>query len=238
MEKAREIIRLEDIRRIYRVGNQEVRALDGVSLSVYKNEYVAIMGPSGSGKSTLMNILGCLDSPSSGHYVLNGVDVSEMEDSDLADVRNREIGFVFQSFNLLPRYNALENVALPMVYAGVPVRERMERAADALRSVALEERMDHKPNELSGGQKQRVALARALINNPSIILADEPTGNLDTHTSIEIMRLFDEIHRQGNTVIVVTHEEDIAAYAHRIIRLRDGRVESDMENKEYTRTFN
>ena len=236
MEKAREIIRLEDIRRIYRVGNQEVRALDGVSLSVYKNEYVAIMGPSGSGKSTLMNILGCLDSPSSGHYVLNGVDVSEMEDSDLADVRNREIGFVFQSFNLLPRYNALENVALPMVYAGVPARERMERAADALRSVALEERMDHKPNELSGGQKQRVALARALINNPSIILADEPTGNLDTHTSIEIMRLFDEI--QGNTVIVVTHEEDIAAYAHRIIRLRDGRVESDMENKEYTRTFN
>ena len=225
MEKAREIIRLEDIRRIYRVGNQEVRALDGVSLSVYKNEYVAIMGPSGSGKSTLMNILGCLDSPSSGHYVLNGVDVSEMEDSDLADVRNREIGFVFQSFNLLPRYNALENVALPMVYAGVPARERMERAADALRSVALEERMDHKPNELSGGQKQRVALARALINNPSIILADEPTGNLDTHTSIEI-------------VIVVTHEEDIAAYAHRIIRLRDGRVESDMENKEYTRTFN
>ena len=233
MEKAREIIRLEDIRRIYRVGNQEVRALDGVSLSVYKNEYVAIMGPSGSGKSTLMNILGCLDSPSSGHYVLNGVDVSEMEDSDLADVRNREIGFVFQSFNLLPRYNALENVALPMVYAGVPARERMERAADALRSVALEERMDHKPNELSGGQKQRVALARALINNPSIILADEPTGNLDTHTSIEI-----EIHRRGNTVIVVTHEEDIAAYAHRIIRLRDGRVESDMENKEYTRTFN
>ena len=238
MEKAREIIRLEDIRRIYRVGNQEVRALDGVSLSVYKNEYVAIMGPSGSGKSTLMNILGCLDSPNSGHYVLNGVDVSEMEDSDLADVRNREIGFVFQSFNLLPRYNALENVALPMVYAGVPARERMERAADALRSVALEERMDHKPNELSGGQKQRVALARALINNPSIILADEPTGNLDTHTSIEIMRLFDEIHRRGNTVIVVTHEEDIAAYAHRIIRLRDGRVESDMENKEYTRTFN
>ena len=238
MEKAREIIRLENIRRIYRVGNQEVRALDGVSLSVYKNEYVAIMGPSGSGKSTLMNILGCLDSPSSGHYVLNGVDVSEMEDSDLADVRNREIGFVFQSFNLLPRYNALENVALPMIYAGVPARERMERAADALRSVALEERMDHKPNELSGGQKQRVALARALINNPSIILADEPTGNLDTHTSIEIMRLFDEIYRKGNTVIVVTHEEDIAAYAHRIIRLRDGKIESDKENTKYTRTFN
>lgn len=238
MEKASEIIRLEDIRRIYRVGNQEVRALDGVSLSVYQNEYVAIMGPSGSGKSTLMNILGCLDSPSSGHYILNGVDVSEMEDGELADVRNREIGFVFQSFNLLPRYNALENVALPMVYAGVPARERMERAAAALESVALSERMDHKPNELSGGQKQRVALARALINNPSIILADEPTGNLDTHTSIEIMRLFDEIHSRGNTVIVVTHEEDIAAYAHRIIRLRDGKVESDTENKDYTKTFN
>ena len=238
MEKASEIIRLEDIRRIYRVGNQEVRALDGVSLSVYQNEYVAIMGPSGSGKSTLMNILGCLDSPSSGHYILNGVDVSEIEDGELADVRNREIGFVFQSFNLLPRYNALENVALPMVYAGVPARERMERAAAALESVALSERMDHKPNELSGGQKQRVALARALINNPSIILADEPTGNLDTHTSIEIMRLFDEIHSRGNTVIVVTHEEDIAAYAHRIIRLRDGKVESDTENKDYTKTFN
>lgn len=238
MEKAREIIRLEDIRRIYRVGNQEVRALDGVSLSVCRNEYVAIMGPSGSGKSTLMNILGCLDSPSSGHYILNGVDVSEMEDGELADVRNREIGFVFQSFNLLPRYNALENVALPMVYAGVPARERVQRASAALASVALEDRMDHKPNELSGGQKQRVALARALINNPSIILADEPTGNLDTHTSIEIMRLFDDIYRKGNTVIVVTHEEDIAAYAHRIIRLRDGKVESDMENTEYTKTFN
>lgn len=238
MEKAREIIRLEDIRRIYRVGNQEVRALDGVSLSVCRNEYVAIMGPSGSGKSTLMNILGCLDSPSSGHYILNGVDVSEMEDGELADVRNREIGFVFQSFNLLPRYNALENVALPMVYAGVPARERVQRASAALASVALEDRMDHKPNELSGGQKQRVALARALINNPSIILADEPTGNLDTHTSIEIMRLFDDIYRKGNTVIVVTHEEDIAAYAHRIIRLRDGKVESDTENAEYTSTFN
>ena len=236
MEKADEIIRLEEIYKIYRVGNQEVRALDGVSLSVFKNEYVAIMGPSGSGKSTLMNILGCLDSPGSGRYILN--DVSEMEDGELADVRNREIGFVFQSFNLLPRYNAIENVALPMVYAGVPAKERMERAAAALESVALSERMDHRPNELSGGQKQRVALARALINNPSIILADEPTGNLDTHTSIEIMRLFDEIHSRGNTVIVVTHEEDIAAYAHRIIRLRDGKVESDTENKDYTKTFN
>lgn len=230
MEKVKEIIRLEDICRIYRVGSQEVRALDGVSLSVYKNEYVAIMGPSGSGKSTLMNILGCLDSPDSGRYVLNGVDVSEMDDGELADVRNREIGFVFQSFNLLPRYNALENVALPMVYAGVPAGERRVKAAQALRSVGLEDRMDHRPNELSGGQRQRVALARALINNPSIILADEPTGNLDTHTSVEIMRLFDEIYRGGNTVIVVTHEEDIAAYAHRVIRLRDGRIESDTEN--------
>ena len=226
----KEIIRLEDICRIYRVGSQEVRALDGVSLSVYKNEYVAIMGPSGSGKSTLMNILGCLDSPDSGRYILNGTDVSEMDDGELADVRNREIGFVFQSFNLLPRYNALENVALPMVYAGVPAGERREKAAQALRSVGLEDRMDHRPNELSGGQRQRVALARALINNPSIILADEPTGNLDTHTSIEIMRLFDQIYRNGNTVIVVTHEEDIAAYAHRVIRLRDGNIESDTEH--------
>lgn len=230
MEKVKEIIRLEDICRIYRVGSQEVRALDGVSLSIYKNEYVAIMGPSGSGKSTLMNIQGCLDSPDSGRYILNGTDVSEMDDGEMADVRNREIGFVFQSFNLLPRYNALENVALPMVYAGVPAGERRVKAAQALRSVGLEDRMDHRPNELSGGQRQRVALARALINSPSIILADEPTGNLDTHTSVEIMRLFDEIYRGGNTVIVVTHEEDIAAYAHRVIRLRDGRIESDTEN--------
>ena len=230
MEKVKEVIRLEDVYKIYRVGSQEVRALDGVSLSVSRNEYVAIMGPSGSGKSTLMNILGCLDSPDSGRYVLNGVDVSEMDDGELADVRNREIGFVFQSFNLLPRYNALENVALPMVYAGVPAGERRVKAAQALRSVGLEDRMDHRPNELSGGQRQRVALARALINSPSIILADEPTGNLDTHTSVEIMRLFDEIYRGGNTVIVVTHEEDIAAYAHRVIRLRDGRIESDTEN--------
>ena len=205
-------------------------ALDGVSLSVFRNEYVAIMGPSGSGKSTLMNILGCLDSPDSGRYILNGTDVSEMDDGELADVRNREIGFVFQSFNLLPRYNALENVALPMVYAGVPAGERREKAAEALRSVGLDDRMDHRPNELSGGQRQRVALARALINSPSIILADEPTGNLDTHTSVEIMRLFDQIYRNGNTVIVVTHEEDIAAYAHRVIRLRDGRIESDTEH--------
>ena len=177
-----------------------------------------------------MNILGCLDSPDSGRYILNGTDVSEMDDGELADVRNREIGFVFQSFNLLPRYNALENVALPMVYAGVPAGERREKAAEALRSVGLDDRMDHRPNELSGGQRQRVALARALINSPSIILADEPTGNLDTHTSVEIMRLFDQIYRNGNTVIVVTHEEDIAAYAHRVIRLRDGRIESDTEH--------
>lgn len=230
MEKVKEVIRLEDVCKIYRVGSQEVRALDGVSLSVSRNEYVAIMGPSGSGKSTLMNILGCLDSPDSGRYILNGTDVSEMDDGEMADVRNREIGFVFQSFNLLPRYNALENVALPMVYAGVPAGERRVKAAQALRSVGLEDRMDHRPNELSGGQRQRVALARALINSPSIILADEPTGNLDTHTSVEIMRLFDEIYRGGNTVIVVTHEEDIAAYAHRVIRLRDGRIESDTEN--------
>ena len=230
MEKVKEVIRLEDVYKIYRVGSQEVRALDGVSLSVSRNEYVAIMGPSGSGKSTLMNILGCLDSPDSGRYILNGTDVSEMDDGEMADVRNREIGFVFQSFNLLPRYNALENVALPMVYAGVPAGERRAKAAQALRSVGLEDRMDHRPNELSGGQRQRVALARALINSPSIILADEPTGNLDTHTSVEIMRLFDEIYRGGNTVIVVTHEEDIAAYAHRVIRLRDGRIESDTEN--------
>lgn len=234
MENTGEIIRLESVSRIYRAGNQEVRALDGLSLSVCRNEYVAIMGPSGSGKSTLMNILGCLDSPDSGEYVLNGVRVSDMCDGELAGVRNREIGFVFQAFNLLPRYSALENVALPMVYAGVPVAERLERAAEALRSVGLEDRMDHRPNELSGGQKQRVALARALVNSPSIILADEPTGNLDTHTSLEIMRLFDEIYRRGNTLIVVTHEEDIAAYARRTVRLRDGKVESDTENIKQT----
>ncbi len=228
MDTGNEIIRVEQVYKIYQVGGQEVRALDGVSLSIYQNDYVAIMGPSGSGKSTLMNILGCLDSPDSGQYILSGTDVSSMDDSSLADVRNREIGFVFQSFNLLPKYTAAENVALPMVYAGVPAQERRERAARALQTVGLEDRMDHRPNELSGGQRQRVALARALINHPSIILADEPTGNLDTATSIEIMKLFDEIHSQGNTVIVVTHEEDIAAYAKRVIRLRDGKVESDI----------
>lgn len=227
MGEVREIIRLENVSRIYRVGNQEVRALDGVSLSVMENEYVAIMGPSGSGKSTMMNILGCLDSPDGGRYLLDGIDVSVMRDGELSDVRNRKIGFVFQSFNLLPRYSALENVALPMVYAGVPRKERMERAARALDSVALSDRAGHRPGELSGGQRQRVALARAMVNNPSIILADEPTGNLDTATSEEIMALFDSIHRNGNTVILVTHEEEIAGYARRTIRLRDGKIESD-----------
>ena len=207
-----------------------MKALNGVSLTICRNEYVAIMGPSGSGKSTLMNILGCLDTPSGGTYVLNGTDVSRMGDGQLAQIRNNEIGFVFQSFNLLPRYTSLENVALPLIYSGVPRSERERRAKDALASVGLEERMEHKPAELSGGQRQRVAVARALINNPSIILADEPTGNLDTKTSIDIMRLFEEIYRRGNTVILVTHEEDIALHARRIIRLRDGVIESDTVN--------
>ena len=222
MEKASEIIRLEDIRRIYRVGNQEVRALDGVSLSVYQNEYVAIMGPSGSGKSTLMNILGCLDSPSSGHYILNGVDVSEMEDGKLADVRNREIGFVFQSFNLLPRYNALENVALPMVYAGVPARERMERAAAALESVALSERMDHKPNELSGGQKQRIAIVRSLAMNPRVMLFDEPTSALDPEMVGEVLEVMKELAESGMTMVVVTHEMGFAREVGTKVLFMDG----------------
>ncbi len=226
----KEIIKIEEIYKIYQMGNQEVRALDGVSLSIYQNEYVAIMGPSGSGKSTLMNILGCLDTPTSGKYILNSTDVSEMEDNDLAEIRNKEIGFVFQSFNLLPRYNSLENVALPLIYAGYSRKEREVMAETALQEVGLGDRMDHRPNELSGGQKQRVALARALINKPSIILADEPTGNLDTKTSIDIMKLFNDIYLAGNTVIVVTHEEDIALYARRIIRLRDGKVESNTIN--------
>lgn len=224
------VIDVRDIRKTYVVGNQTVRALDGVSLTICENEYVAIMGPSGSGKSTLMNVLGCLDTPSEGIYELNGVDVSRMSDSELARVRNREIGFVFQSFNLLPRYSALDNVALPLVFAGVPRARRLELARESLVNVGLEQRLHHKPDELSGGQRQRVALARALVTRPSIILADEPTGNLDTKTSVEIMRLFDEIHRGGNTVVLVTHEEDIARYAKRIIRLRDGRLESDSEN--------
>ena len=224
------MIRIGDLKKFYQLGGTKVKALNGVSLTICRNEYVAIMGPSGSGKSTLMNILGCLDTPSGGTYVLNGTDVSRMGDGQLAQVRNNEIGFVFQSFNLLPRYTSLENVALPLIYSGVPRSERERRAKDALASVGLEERMEHKPAELSGGQRQRVAVARALINNPSIILADEPTGNLDTKTSIDIMRLFEEIYRKGNTVILVTHEEDIALHARRIIRLRDGVIESDTVN--------
>jgi putative ABC transport system ATP-binding protein len=221
------IIRLEDIRKSYFMGKQALPVLKGVSLDIFKNEYVALMGPSGSGKSTLMNILGCLDSPTAGTYTLNGQDVSKMPDDDLADVRNIEIGFVFQQFNLLPRLTAAENVALPLVYAGVPKKERQERAMEVLKKVDLGERSHHKPNELSGGQAQRVAIARALINNPSLILADEPTGNLDTKTSIEIMDIFTQIQSAGNTVVLVTHEEDIANYAHRIVRLRDGIIESD-----------
>ena len=229
-KERKEIISISGLEKVYNLGKQQVRALDGVTLSICKNEYVAIMGPSGSGKSTLMNILGCLDTPSGGKYILNGTDVSQMGDGALAETRNREIGFVFQSFNLLPRYSALENVGLPLVYSGVPSKERERRAAEALESVGLADRMEHKPAEMSGGQRQRVAVARALINNPSIILADEPTGNLDTKTSIEIMRLFEEIYKKGNTVIVVTHEEDIALHARRIIKLRDGKIESDTAN--------
>lgn len=231
MENGRkEIIRIEGMKKIYRLGAQQVNALDGVNVSILQNEYVAIMGPSGSGKSTLMNILGCLDTPSGGKYILNGTDVSQMDDGELAQVRNKEIGFVFQSFNLLPRYTSLENVALPLIYSGVPRSIREERARKALEAVKLADRMEHKPAELSGGQRQRVAVARALINNPSIILADEPTGNLDTKTSIEIMKLFEEIYKNGNTVVIVTHEEDIALHARRIIRLRDGKIESDSAN--------
>ena len=211
------------------MAHMELEVLKGVSLDIFKNEYVALMGPSGSGKSTLMNILGCLDSPTAGKYVLNGHDVSKMADNDLADVRNKEIGFVFQQFNLLPRLTALENVALPLVYAGLTKKARTERARHVLELVSLTDRGTHKPNELSGGQCQRVAIARALVNNPSIILADEPTGNLDTKTSYEIMSIFGKIHANGNTVILVTHEEDIANYAHRIVRLRDGVVESDKQ---------
>ena len=224
------IIKIKGIKKIYQVGNQEVRALNGVDLTIYKNEYMAIMGPSGSGKSTLMNLLGCLDTPTSGTYILNDTDVSKMRDDQLAEVRNKEIGFVFQSFNLLPRYDALNNVALPLIYAGIPKAKREEEAKNALMNVDLGDRMEHKPNELSGGQKQRVAVARAMVNNPSIILADEPTGNLDTKTSVDIMSLFEEVYAKGNTIIVVTHEEDISRYARRIVRLRDGLVESDEIN--------
>lgn len=221
------IIHLENIHKSYFMGKQALPVLKGVSLDIQKNEYVALMGPSGSGKSTLMNILGCLDTPTAGKYVLNGQDVSKMPDDDLADVRNIEIGFVFQQFNLLPRLTAAENVALPLVYAGVSRRQRLERAMAVLEKVNLADRSHHKPNELSGGQAQRVAIARALINNPSLILADEPTGNLDTKTSVEIMDIFGSIQGAGNTVVLVTHEEDIANCAHRIVRLRDGVIESD-----------
>ena len=225
------IIHLEDIRKSYFLGKQELPVLKGISLDINKNEYVALMGPSGSGKSTLMNILGCLDSPTGGSYILNGKDVSRMHDDDLAAVRNKEIGFVFQQFNLLPRLTAAENVALPLVYNGTPKKERIERAEAVLAKVKLEDRMHHKPNELSGGQCQRVAIARALINDPAIILADEPTGNLDSKTSHEIMDILGKIHADGNTVILVTHEEDISMFAHRIIRLKDGTVETDRINK-------
>lgn len=226
-----EIISLQQIRKTYDLGKVKIEVLKGVNATILKNEYVAIMGPSGSGKSTLMNILGCLDKPTSGNYVLNGTDVSKMNDDELAEVRNKEIGFVFQTFNLLARLSGVENVALPLIYAGMKKAERTAQAEDILKAVGLGHRMKHKPNELSGGERQRVAVARALVNNPSIILADEPTGNLDTKTSYEIMELFEEIHKKGNTVIIVTHEEDIARYAHRIIRIRDGVIESDEINQ-------
>ena len=226
------IIELEDIKKSYYLGKQELKVLKGISITILKNEYVALMGPSGSGKSTLMNLLGCLDSPTSGNYILNGEDVSKMQDDALADVRNKEIGFVFQQFNLLPRLTAAENVALPLIYNGTAKKIRTELSLEMLDRVGLADRSHHKPNELSGGQNQRVAIARALVNNPSIILADEPTGNLDSKTSVEIMHIFDKIQAEGNTVILVTHEEDIAEYAHRIIRLKDGIIESDQLNQK------
>ena len=230
----KDIISLKNIRKSYYLGKQELPVLKGIDLTVTDNEYISLMGPSGSGKSTLMNIIGCLDTLTGGQYVLNGQDVSMMSDDQLADVRNVEIGFVFQQFNLLPRLTAWENVAMPLIYAGVSKKEREERAKAMLEKVGLGDRVGHKPNELSGGQSQRVAVARALINNPSIILADEPTGNLDTKTSEEIMELFGDIHKQGNTVMLVTHEEDIAAYTRRIVRIRDGVVESDVKNEVAT----
>jgi putative ABC transport system ATP-binding protein len=222
------IIKLEEIKKDYYMGSQAITVLKGITLDIFKNEYVALMGPSGSGKSTLMNILGCLDSPTGGKYILNGKDVSKMPDDDLAEVRNSEIGFVFQQFNLLPRLSAAENVALPLIYAGVSKKVRIERALEALDKVGLADRSHHKSNELSGGQIQRVAIARALVNNPAILLADEPTGNLDSKTSVEVMEIFGKIRAAGNTVILVTHEEDIAAYAHRVVRLSDGLVETDI----------
>jgi putative ABC transport system ATP-binding protein len=225
------VIHLEDIRKSYFMGRHELEVLKGITIDINRNEYVALMGPSGSGKSTLMNILGCLDSPTAGTYILNGHDVSTMPDNELADIRNKEIGFVFQQFNLLPRLTALENVALPLVYAGIPKKQRNEMAMEVLRKVDLTDRSHHRPNEMSGGQCQRVAIARALVNNPSIILADEPTGNLDSKTSHEIMDIFNKIHADGNSVVLVTHEDDISKFAHRIIRLRDGVLESDRLNE-------
>lgn len=230
------VIDIDHLRKTYVMGTTEVHALRGVDLQIKENEYVALMGPSGSGKSTLMNLLGCLDTPSEGRYSLAGSDVSKMTDSELADIRNRKIGFVFQTFNLLPRLTALENVALPLVYSGIPRKQREARAREVLESVGLGDRVDHRPNELSGGQRQRVAIARALVNRPAIILADEPTGNLDTKTSIEIMEIFEKIHDAGNTVILVTHEPDIAEHAHRIVRLRDGEVETDELNTSIIRS--
>ncbi len=228
------LIRLEDIGKRYVIGAEEIHALRSVTLNIYKGEFVALMGPSGSGKSTLMNILGCLDTPTKGTYVLNGTDVSNLNDNELAEIRNKEIGFVFQTFNLLARSSSLDNVALPLVYAGIKKEQRQKQATQALENVGLGNRMSHKPNELSGGQRQRVAIARALVNNPAIILADEPTGNLDTKTSVEIMGLLEEIHKKGNTIILVTHEEDIAKHAHRIVRMRDGSIETDEMNQNIT----
>ena len=222
-----EVIRIENLTRFYTIGEETVRALNGVNLTIQKNEYVALMGPSGSGKSTLMNIIGCLDTPTSGEYFLNGPNVAQLSDSELAAIRNKEIGFVFQTFNLLPRLTALQNVALPLVYAGIPEVERLKKAKEVIEQVGLGNRITHRPNELSGGQRQRVAVARALVNHPSIILADEPTGNLDSKTSEEIMQLLDIIHQAGNTIVLVTHEEDIALRAKRIVRMRDGIIESD-----------
>lgn len=228
------IIELSKIKKEYKIGTEEIHALSGVTLNIFKNEYVALMGPSGSGKSTLMNMLGCLDSPTSGEYILNKLAVAQMSDNELAEVRNKQIGFVFQTFNLLPRSTTLENVMLPLVYAGIEKNKRQEMATKVLEQVGLGNRMSHRPNELSGGQRQRVAIARALVNNPAIILADEPTGNLDSKTSIEIMGLLEDIHKNGNTIILVTHEEDIAMHAHRIVRLKDGLVESDTLNTTIT----
>ena len=231
------IISIKELKKTYIMGAEKVHALKSITLDIKKNEYVALMGPSGSGKSTLMNLLGCLDTPTAGEYILNNENVSTLDDSELAEVRNKEIGFVFQTFNLLPRLSSLENVALPLVYAGIGKSNRLDKAEDTLTKVGLGDRVEHKPNELSGGQRQRVAIARALVNDPAIILADEPTGNLDTKTSIEIMEIFEKLHDAGNTIIVVTHEPDIAAHAHRIIRLRDGLIEKDEKNENIISAF-